>query len=142
MKTLSYKILTPERLVMQGEASSISVMTESGEITVLPGHIPLASLLKAGEMRVRDAQGEETLLAVSTGLFEVKANNEIIVLADTAERSEELELAAIEAAKTKAEEALQNARNREDVSLADAAAHLERELARYRVALKGKRVRR
>lgn len=124
---------------MEGEAVSVSVMTENGEITVLPGHIPLATLLKAGEMRVRDAQGQETLLAVSTGLFEVKENNEIVVLADTAERSEELELAAIEAAKKQAEEALVNARNREDISLADAAAHLERELARYKVALKGKK---
>lgn len=141
MATLTYKILTPERLVMEGEAVSVSVMTESGEITVLPGHIPLATLLKAGEMRVRDAQGNETLLAVSTGLFEVKEKNEIVVLADTAERSDELELAAIEEAKKKAEEALLNARNREDVSLADAAAHLERELARYRVALKGKKTR-
>ncbi len=139
MLTLSYKILTPERLVMEGEALSVSVMTESGEITVLPGHIPLATLLKAGEMRVRDVQGNESLLAVSTGLFEIKNGNEIIVLADTAERSEELELAAVEAAKQRAEQALTEARNREDVSLADAAAHLERELARYRVALKGKK---
>lgn len=136
---LKYKILTPERLVMEGEALSVSVMTESGEITVLPGHIPLATLLKAGEMRVRDVQGNESLLAVSTGLFEIKNGNEIIVLADTAERSEELELAAVEAAKQRAEQALTEARNREDVSLADAAAHLERELARYRVALKGKK---
>lgn len=139
MQSLTYKILTPERLVMEGEASSISVMTEDGEITVLPGHIPLATLLKAGEMRVRDAQGNEALLAVSTGLFEVKPNNEIVVLADTAERSEELELAAVEAAKQRAEMALAEARNREDVSLTDAAAHLERELARYKVALKGKK---
>ena len=136
---LKYKILTPDRLVMEGEALSVSVMTESGEITVLPGHIPLATLLKAGEMRVRDVQGNESLLAVSTGLFEIKNGNEIIVLADTAERSEELELAAVEAAKQRAEQALTEARNREDVSLADAAAHLERELARYRVALKGKK---
>lgn len=124
---------------MEGEAVSVSVMTENGEITVLPGHIPLATLLKAGEMRVRDVQGNETLLAVSTGLFEVKEKNEIIVLADTAERSDELELAAIEAAKSKAEEELRNIRNRESVSLIDAAAHLERELARYKVALKGRR---
>ncbi len=137
MTTLTYKLLTPERLVMEGEAVSISVMTENGEITVLSGHIPLATLLKAGEMRVRDAQGKETLLAVSTGLFEVKTGNEVVILAQTAERSEELELAAIEVAKKRAEEAVTLARQREDISLADAAAHLERELARYKVALKG-----
>lgn len=139
MSKLTYKILTPERLVMEGEAVSVSVMTENGEITVLPGHIPLATLLKAGEMRVRDAQGNEEYLAVSTGLFEVKEHNEIVVLADTAERSDELELSVIEQAKKRAEDALHDARNRETISLVDAAALLERELARYRVALKGKK---
>ncbi|MCG3772886.1 MAG: ATP synthase epsilon chain [Nitrosomonadaceae bacterium] len=139
MKNLTYKIITPERVVLEGEATSLSVMTEDGEITVLPGHIPLASLLKAGEMRVRTLEGKEELLAVSTGLLEVKKNNQIVILANTAERSEELELEKIETAKRLAEEALKNIRNREDVSFASAAAHLERELARYRVAVKGQR---
>lgn len=139
MSKLEYKIITPERVVLEGEAASLSVMTEDGEITILPGHISLASLLKAGEMRVKTAQGKEELLAVSTGLIEVQANNKIVILANTAERSEELELEKIEAAKQLAEDALKNIRFREDVTFADAAAHLERELARYRVALKGKK---
>ncbi|MEK7183786.1 MAG: ATP synthase F1 subunit epsilon [Patescibacteria group bacterium] len=139
MAKLTYKIITPERVVLEGEATSLSVMTESGEITVLPGHIPLASLLRAGEMRVKTPEGKEELLAISTGLLEVQKNNQVVILANTAERSEELELSKIEAAKQKAEDALKNIRNREDVTFADAAAHLERELARYRVALKSKR---
>lgn len=139
MAKLTYKIITPERVVLEGEAASLSVMTESGEITVLPGHIPLASLLRAGEMRVKTPDGKEELLAVSTGLIEVQEHNQIVILAQSAERSEELELAQIEEAKKRAEDALKNIRNREDVSFADAAAHLERELARYRVALKGKK---
>ena len=139
MKTLTYKIITPERVVLEGEAVSLSAMTENGEVTILPGHIPLASLLRAGEMRVKTADGKEELLAVSTGLLEVQGNNQIVILAQTAERSEELELAQIEEAKKRAEEALKNIRAGEDVSFANAAAHLERELARYRVALKGKR---
>ncbi len=139
MAQLNYKIITPERVVLEGEATSLSVMTEDGEITVLPGHIPLASLLKAGEMRLKTPDGKEELLAVSTGLLEVQKNNQIVILANTAERSEELELAKIDEAKERAEQALKNIRNRDDVSFAEAAAHLERELARYRVALKGQR---
>lgn len=139
MAKLNYKIITPERVVLEGEAASLSVMTEDGEITVLPGHIPLASLLKAGEMRLKTLDGKEELLAVSTGLLEVQKNNQIVILANTAERSEELELAKIDEAKERAEQALRNIRNRDDVSFAEAAAHLERELARYRVALKGQR---
>lgn len=133
--TLHYTIVTPERIVQEGDADSISVMTAMGEITVLPHHVPLLALMKAGEMRIKH-QGREELFATSTGMFEVREDGSVVVLADTAEQSDELELAAIEAAKKRAEDALKEAKSRNDVSYADAAAHLERELARYRVALK------
>ena len=132
---LHYTVVTPERIVYEGDAESISVMTVMGEITVLPHHVPLLALLKAGEMRVR--KGSETeILATSTGMFEVREGGAVVVLADTAERIDELEFAAIEAAKKRAEDALTEARNKNDVGYADAAAHLERELARYRVVMK------
>lgn len=140
MAQLDLKIVTPERVVFEGAVDSLTAMTETGEITILPNHIPLVTLLKAGEMRAM-AGKEELLLAASTGLLEVKAGNTIVVLAQTAERSEELELAEIEAAKRRAEDAVSEARKRNDVTFADAAAHLERELARYKVALKKKRTR-
>ncbi len=135
MSKLKYQIVTPERVVQEGEADSISVMTSMGEITVLPHHVPLLALMKAGEMRIMNG-GQEALFATSTGLFEVRDGSSVVVLADTAERSEELEIAAIEAAKKQAEDNLKTIRNANDVGFADAAAHLERELARYRVALK------
>lgn len=135
MPKLHYQIVTPDRVVQEGDADLVTVMTSMGEISVLPNHIPLLALMRAGEMRIVN-NGVETLLATSTGLFEVRDGSSIVVLADTAERSEELELEAIEVAKKKAEDALKNLRNSNDVSFADAAAHLERELARYRVAMK------
>jgi F-type H+-transporting ATPase subunit epsilon len=135
MQKLSIQIVTPERIVFEGEADSVSVMTEEGEITILPNHIPLVSLLRAGEMRLKNG-GEESLMAVSTGVLEVRTGSKIIILADTAERSDELELQKIEEAKQLAEARLKEAREKNDVSYADAAAHLERELARYRVAIK------
>ena len=136
---LNYKIITPERVLMEGEADSITVMTANGEITVLPKHEPIVTLLRAGEMKVRKGS-EVTHIAASTGLLEVRGNNEIVILADTAERSDELELAAIEEAKRRAEDAMKQIKNKNDVAFADAAAHMERELARYRVALKRKNV--
>ncbi len=138
--TLHYVVVTPERLVFEGDAESISIMTSTGEITVLPHHIPLLTLMKAGEMRVRKG-GELELLATSTGMFEVRQDGSVVVLADTAERVEELELSAIDEARKRAEAALVEARHRNDVSYADAAAHLEREIARYRVAMKKGKVR-
>lgn len=137
MAKLSIKVVTPERIVFEDEVDSISVMTESGEITILPNHIPIVSLLKAGEMRLIDNK-HESALAISTGLIEVRPGNEIVVLADTAERSEELELESIEKAKALAEKNLQEARNKNEVAFTHAAAELERELARHRVASKQK----
>ena len=138
MSKLNYKIVTPERILLEGEADSLTVMTANGEITVLPHHMPIATLLKAGEMRVK-VGNDEQIFAHSSGLLEVNAQGDVVILADTAERSDELELGAIEVAKQRAEDALKEARNKNDVGFADAAAHLERELARYRVALKGRK---
>ncbi len=137
MPKMNLKIVTPERIVFEDSVDSLSVMTETGEITVLPNHAPLVSLLRSGEMRLKD-EGKESLLAVSTGLIEVRGGNEIIILADTAERSDELTLEEVEKAKALAETRLEEARNKGDVAYADALVHMERELARYRVAQKGK----
>lgn len=137
MTKLNLKIVTPERTVFEDSVDSISVMTENGEITVLPNHAPLVSLLRAGEMVLRE-NGSSTLLAVSTGMIEVRSENEVVVLADTAERSDELTLEEIEKARDLAEKRLEEARNKGDVAYADAVVHLERELARYKVARKGK----
>lgn len=137
MSKISIKIVTPERIVFEDEVDSVSVMTEMGEITVLPNHVPIVSLLKAGEMRLKDG-GNESVLAVSTGLFEVRPGNNVVVLADTAERAEELDPVKIEEARKLAEKRLEEARNSNEVAYADAAAHLEREIARHRVASKRK----
>lgn len=133
--TLQYSVVTPERIVEEGEATSISIMTSMGEVTILPHHVPLLALMQAGELRIRNGKADG-LLAVSTGMVEVRQDGTVVILADTAERSDELELATIEAAKERAALALKDMRNRNDVAYADAAAHLERELARYKVARK------
>ena len=136
MQKISLKVVTPERIVFEDTVDSLSVMTETGELTILPNHVPLVALLKAGEMR--STGSENALLAVSTGVLEVRSNSEVIVLADTAERSDELTLEQVEGAKKLAEQRLQEAREKGDVAYADALVHLERELARYKVAKKGK----
>jgi len=137
MTKINLKIVTPERVVFEDSVDSISAMTENGEITILPNHIPLVSLLRAGEMRLKDGE-TNSLLAVSTGLIEVRPGNQVIILADTAERSDELALEEIEKAKDLALQRLEEARNQSDVAYADAMVHLEREIARHKVASKGK----
>ena len=115
-------------------------MTQMGEITILPGHVPLVANLQAGELRVR-AGADEQFLVASTGFIEVRPDNQVIILADTAERAQELELAKIEEARERAKAMMQEKRHVDDVAFADAAAMLERELARYKVAIKRKKYR-
>ena len=69
MQKISLKVVTPERIVFEDTVDSLSVMTETGELTILPNHVPLVALLKAGEMRFTGS--ENALLPVSTGVLEV-----------------------------------------------------------------------
>ena len=138
---LKIKVVTPERIVFEDEVNSLSTMTSMGEITILPGHVPLVANLRAGETVLRKKGKEDELLATSTGFVEVRNGQEVIILADTAERVEELELEQIEQARARAQQLLEEKRHADDISFADAAALLERELARYKVALKAKKYR-
>lgn len=135
MATLSVELTTPERIVLKEPADSLTIPTQDGEITVLPGHRPLVANLVSGMMTVRKA-GEESYLAVSGGFIEVQPGGRIIVLADTAERAEELDLAKVEEARERARLLLTEKRNADDVASAGAAAALQRELARIKVVLK------
>lgn len=113
----------------------VSVMTKQGEITVLPHHIPLVSLLVPGELRYKKA-GQDNFIAVSTGFIEVRPNSEVVILADTAEHAAEIDLTRAEEARARAASLMSEARNKEDVDFAGIAAKMERELARIRVGNK------
>lgn len=119
---------------------SVTATTQMGEVTILPNHVPLVANLQAGELRIR-TNGDEQFLVASTGFLEVRAGNEVVVLADTADRVEELELEKIAEAKERARALLEEKRHVDDVAFADAAALLERELARERVAIRRKKYR-
>ena len=133
--TLHFEIVSPEATVFKSEAQSVSLPTELGEITVLPNHIPLTATLRPGIVTVR-GQGKEQYLATSGGFIQVQKENHVIVLADTAERAEDLTEQAVNEAYDRAAKLLQEKRNVEDVTSAAAVASLERELARLRVVRK------
>ena len=135
MSTLKFKIVTPEKVIYENEISQITIPTMSGEITILPNHIPLVSVLKAGELKFKDKDGEHNL-AVSGGFLEVRGNNEIVILADHAERVEEIDLQKAEEAKQRAEEQMKNIKNVQDVDYTRLQAVIDRELNKMRVAKK------
>ncbi len=74
-------------MVFSEEVSQVTMMTTMGEITVLPHHIPLITVLKPGELKYKK-DGVEKLIAVSGGFAEVKTDNSLTILADTAEYAE------------------------------------------------------
>ena len=132
---MNFKIVTPEKIVYQNEILQVSIPTMSGEITVLPNHIPLVSVLKAGELKIKDKDGEHNM-AVSGGFLEVRGNNEIIILADHAERVADIDIAKAEEAKQRAEEQMKNIKNVQDVDYAKLQAVIDREVNKMRVAKK------
>jgi len=130
---IHFKIATPERVVFKDEVDSITLPTTTGEITVLPNHIPLVSVLAPGAIMVR--KGDEVFhMAVSGGFIEV-LSEKVVVLADTAERSEEIDLARAEEAVKRAE-ALKETRAVDEREFAALTAQISKEMARIHVARK------
>lgn len=128
--TVELEITTPEREVYRAAVSGISVPTVDGEITVLPGHMPLATVLKAGEVTIR-LGGREEPFAIGGGFLEVQPKK-IILLADTAEHVTEIDEQRIHEAIARAEQ-LKTEIAQDHVEYAALAGKLERDLARLRI---------
>ena len=135
---LKFEIITPERVVLKDEVDQITIPTAEGEITVLPNHIPLIAVLRPGEIVAKKGK-EEIAMACSGGFIEV-TGDKVLILADTAEKAEELVEAEIEKARERAQKILEE-KHLDAEKYADAAAGLERELARLKVARKRGRAR-
>ncbi|OGY92124.1 MAG: ATP synthase F1 subunit epsilon [Candidatus Komeilibacteria bacterium RIFCSPLOWO2_02_FULL_48_11] len=129
---ISFKIITPERVIFEDQVDQVSLPTPDGEITVLPDHIPLVSVLQSGELRCKKGNTEYSL-AVSGGFCEVRPDNSLSVLADTAERAEEIDIVRAEEAHQRALKLMAEARDKESVDYAALQAKLEKEFARLRV---------
>jgi F-type H+-transporting ATPase subunit epsilon len=127
MAKLRVELVKPEGVVLSQEADFVVAPGLAGELGVLPRHIPLLTPLRAGEVMVRN-DGNEEYIFVSGGFLEVLPDK-VTILADAAERAEEIDEARAEEARRRAQEALAH-----DQTDADAAARLERELMRLRVA--------
>lgn len=131
---IKFKIVTPERILLETEVDSVTLPTRMGEITVLKDHVPMVSSLAAGEVKYKIA-GSESFFAVSGGFIEVRKNHEVVVLADTAEFGHEIDEHRAEEAREKAQELMRGSYH-DQKSHANASAILEKNLARLKVARK------
>lgn len=134
--SIRFKIVTPEKTVVEEDIYQATLPVEGGEITVLPDHVPYIGSLQPGEILLRHTvSGEPTSLATSGGFVEFH-DDALVVLADTAERADEIDLARAEEAQERARAIMAERVRVDDEEYARVAAALEKEMARVRVARK------
>jgi F-type H+-transporting ATPase subunit epsilon len=130
-QNIKLSIVTPEKEVVSDDAQIVMAPGSAGEFGVLPGHTPFLTSLKIGAMRYTDASGKEKVIFVSGGFAEVLPDK-VTILAESAERKEDIDIKRAEAAKERAEKRISAAP--EDLDMARAQAALARAMQRLRVA--------
>ena len=118
MATIHVNVVSAEESIFSGEAKFVALPGESGELGILPRHIPLITRIKPGAVRIERADnGEEEFVFVAGGILEIQPGT-VTVLADTAIRGHDLDEARAVEARRLAEEAMRNASS--DLDLAKA----------------------
>ncbi len=106
--TVQVDVVSAEEKIFSGLAEFVALPGESGELGILPGHTPLITRIRPGEVRIKvPNQDAEELVFVAGGILEVQPGL-VTVLADTAIRGHDLDEAKASEAKRQAEEALAN----------------------------------
>lgn len=125
-KMFQVQVITPDRIFYAGEAEMIEFTTNSGQIGVYKNHIPLTTVLAPGAVIIHEAEGEK-IAAVHAGFAEILPE-QVTLLAEIAEWSEEIDINRAEAAKKRAEERLMA--KTADIDLARAEFALRKALTR------------
>ena len=131
MAAYHLQIVTPDRMVYDGEAEKIIVRTVNGDVCILPHHIDYAVPLAIGEAKVTDGQGNTRLAACNNGMLSVHGN-EVRVVAVTFEWADDIDLERARRAEESAKEMLEKLQ-REDQDFTVAEARLKRALTRIQV---------
>jgi F-type H+-transporting ATPase subunit epsilon len=129
--TLHVVVVTAQQTVFEGEAEMVIAPGSEGQLGILPRHAPLLTTLDLGEMRIRRGGVDEALF-VAGGFLEVN-DNVVTVLADDAERAEEIDIEHAEEARKRAEALLQQKGITADAE-SSALGEMERALGRIKVA--------
>ena len=129
METFRFEIVTAEASVFTDDVQEVILWGTEGQMTILPKHAPLMTMLAPGEIYIKDKEGEQ-YLAETGGFLEVRSDK-VILLADACERVEDINESRAEAAKKRAEETLKGSPAHADAIIAEAA--LRRSVARLKV---------
>jgi len=121
MNTIHVDVVSAEELIFSGEARFVVLPGEAGELGIYPRHTPLITRIKAGSVRIEQADGGEEFIFVAGGILEVQPDC-VTVLSDTAIRGKDLDDEKANEARLAAEEAIKNAKT--DIDLAKATSEL------------------
>ncbi|MCM3567218.1 F0F1 ATP synthase subunit epsilon [Neobacillus mesonae] len=131
MKTIKVSVVTPDGPVYESDVEMVSTKAKTGELGILPGHVPLVAPLEIGTVRLKK-DGKTEFVAVSGGFLEVRSS-EVTVLAQSAEKSEEIDVERALKAKERAEQRL-NEQKSEHVDFKRAELALRRAVNRINTA--------
>ncbi len=129
---ITFKIVTPERLVYEDEVDEITLPTKTGVISVLANHVGMISLVESGEVIVKK-DGENVILHIYKGILEVKPGSRVTVLADSADHLSELNEETVKKAKERVEKILSDNEDLSEVEYARFQDLLARELAKLKI---------
>ena len=128
--TTHLDVVSAETSLFSGRVSHIRVSGQEGELGIMPGHTPLLTPIKPGMVKLVKQHGDEEVIYISGGFLEVQPHG-VTVLADTAIRGQDLDLAKAEAAKRSAQEQISNPSS--DIDYALVTAQLAEAIAQLRV---------
>ncbi|MBA2758011.1 MAG: F0F1 ATP synthase subunit epsilon [Chloroflexi bacterium] len=128
---IQLEIVTPERLAYSDTVDSVVLPGSEGELGVLPHHAPLVAMLGVGELRIRKGGSEESF-AIAGGFLQVRPDK-VVVMAETADLSSDIDLEKAQEARREAERAIEGGYH-EGADLSAARAALQQALLRIRVA--------
>jgi F-type H+-transporting ATPase subunit epsilon len=130
-KPFTVEIVTPVRVVFKGQVSSFSAPGVEGGFQILAGHAPFMSAIGIGPVTIKSLEGTDTSYATSGGFVEVR-NNTVTLLAETAERADEIDVNRAEASRDRARERIESYKLDTDIDRARGS--MARALNRLRVA--------
>jgi F-type H+-transporting ATPase subunit epsilon len=134
---INVEIVTQERTVFSGEVDSVNLPGSEGRLGILPNHSPLLTTLSYGEVIVRKGN-QENYYAIGGGFAEVQPEK-VIVLADSAERSDEIDLGRAKQARERAEKMMNEGVPEDPERYAQIQASLQRAQIRINVAQRRRR---
>jgi F-type H+-transporting ATPase subunit epsilon len=137
MAGIRCEIVTAERTVFEETVDMVVAPGIEGQLGILPHHAPLITTLTYGELIIHREGQEDTFIAIGGGFLEVGPDH-VTILADSAERAEEIDADRAEAARQRAKEIMEQ-KHREDVDFMRAEAALRRSMLRLKVARRKRR---